>query len=321
MDAFADLLRDLRADSACLGQEVLEPPFALRFSGDASLILCAPLRGEGWLAAPEGRPRRLGRGDTAIVRGPASFVFADGEESAARPAVYREVRCDGSGADREISSRTCGADPDGSTALLVGEYRVGGEVGRRLMETLPGLLIVPCEHEGEEPLSFIEAEVAAERPGQQVVLERLLDWFLICTLRTWFDSPGAAAPPWYRALHDPVVGAALRAIHRAPGRAWTVALLAAEADVSRATLAKRFTDAVGEPPLAYLAEWRMTLAADLLAEPGATVAAVARQVGYADAFGFSAAFKRLRGVSPSGYRAARAAAVRNGTPSPQPVSG
>ncbi|MGC4866219.1 AraC family transcriptional regulator [Micromonospora sp. DT53] len=87
-----------------------------------------------------------------------------------------------------------------------------------------------------------------------------------------------------------------------PGRPWTLASLAAQAEVSRSTLAKRFTALVGEPPLTYLTDWRMTLAADMLAESTATVAAVARHLGYADAFGFSAAFKRVHGMSPSGHR-------------------
>lgn len=73
--------------------------------------------------------------------------------------------------------------------------------------------------------------------------------------------------------------------------------------MSRSTLAKRFADLVGEPPLTYLTRWRMTLAADLLVErKAATIADIARTVGYSDPFGFSAAFKRVRGVNPSEFR-------------------
>jgi AraC-like DNA-binding protein len=81
-----------------------------------------------------------------------------------------------------------------------------------------------------------------------------------------------------------------------------VAELAAEAGVSRAALARRFTELVGEPPMAYLAGWRIALAADLLLEPGATVGSVAPQVGYGSSFALSTAFKRLRGISPQQYR-------------------
>jgi AraC-like DNA-binding protein len=91
-------------------------------------------------------------------------------------------------------------------------------------------------------------------------------------------------------------------MHNNPDHPWTVASLATEIGVSRAALARRFTDLVGEPPMAYLTGWRLTLAADLLREPDATVAAVARQVGYASPFALSTAFKRVRGVSPRQHR-------------------
>ncbi|MBP2183738.1 AraC-like DNA-binding protein [Amycolatopsis magusensis] len=92
----------------------------------------------------------------------------------------------------------------------------------------------------------------------------------------------------------------LRAMHAEPGRPWTVLTLAKVAGASRAAFARRFTALVGEPSLAYLTGWRMTLAADLLRRQGTSVAS---QVGYADGFAFSSAFKRVRGVSPSVYRA------------------
>lgn len=149
---------------------------------------------------------------------------------------------------------------------------------------------------------MITVGIEADRPGQQAVLERVLEWLLVCTLRAWFDSPQGATPAWYAALSDPVVGVALRAIHDDHARPWTVAALADTAGVSRALLANRFEALVGEPPLAYLTGWRMTVAADLLAEPGATVARVARSVGYADPLGFSTAFKRTRGLTPSQWR-------------------
>jgi AraC-like DNA-binding protein len=81
-----------------------------------------------------------------------------------------------------------------------------------------------------------------------------------------------------------------------------VATLAAEVGVSRAALARRFTELAGEPPMSYLTGLRLDLAADLLRQPEVTVGAVARQVGYGSAFALSTAFKRVRGVSPQRYR-------------------
>jgi AraC-like DNA-binding protein len=91
-------------------------------------------------------------------------------------------------------------------------------------------------------------------------------------------------------------------LHNNPAASWTVASLAAATGVSRAALARRFTDLVGEPPMSYLTGWRLTLAADLLREPEATIGAVARQVGYGSPFALSTAFKRVRGISPQEHR-------------------
>ncbi|GFM16504.1 AraC family transcriptional regulator [Mycobacterium sp. PO1] len=145
------------------------------------------------------------------------------------------------------------------------------------------------------------------------MLDRLLDWMMVCTLREWFDRPGGHPPAWWAAQRDSVVGRALQLLHAEPAAPWTVATLADRVGVSRATLAKRFTTLVGEPPLTYLTRWRMTLAADLLVEqPSSTVADVAAAVGYSDPFGFSAAFKRVRRVNPSEFRRSSAASDDRG---------
>jgi AraC-like DNA-binding protein len=117
-------------------------------------------------------------------------------------------------------------------------------------------------------------------------------------LRTWFARPEAQAPAWYRGYADPVVGRALHLLHHNPAHGWTVASLASATGVSRAALARRFSERVGEPPMSFLTSWRMALAADLLREPDTTIAAVARQVGYASPYALSSAFKRVQGVSP-----------------------
>ncbi|MFC6577121.1 AraC family transcriptional regulator [Planomonospora parontospora] len=305
MDPFDDLLRGVRADGAVFGRSVLSPPWALRFTDGASMTLCVPLRGEGWIIPPGdggdgGRPHAVRLGEVAIVRGPEPFVFADDPGAAARPHPPLDVRCGreqggrgGSGGRGEL---------DGRTVLMAGAYHVRGEVPRRLLRVLPPVVVVADHHDCGPLRDYFETQLAAERPGRQIVLDRLLDWLLVCTLREWFDRPESVPPAWYRALGDDVAGPALRAMHEAPDRPWTLTSLAAEARVSRTTLAKRFTELVGEPPLAYLTEWRMALAADLLTEPATTVDSVARRVGYADAFGFSTAFKRVRGMSPTAYR-------------------
>ena len=124
-------------------------------------------------------------------------------------------------------------------------------------------------------------------------------------MRTHFARAELAAPGWYRARRDPVVAQAVRLLQESPAEAWTVGALARRARVSRATLARRFAEVVGQPPMEFLTQWRVTLAADLILDPAETVASVARAVGYSTPYALSTAFKRVRGVSPHQHRTAQ----------------
>ncbi|MGW2230844.1 AraC family transcriptional regulator [Streptomyces formicae] len=296
MDALGDLLRGVRADGARFDRAVLTGPWEVTCAEGAALELITVVRGSALLTAESGAPRTLHEGDTAVISTTAPYTAAStgGSGSGSEP---------GSGSGSGSGSRSDAGSGFDGCELVAGAYQFDGCVGRRLISALPPLLVVPGGAECLPIIELIAAEVSADRPGRQYVMDRMLDWMLACTLRDWFDLPGSQPPAWYRALGDDVVGPALRAMHDEPARSWTVAALAARSQVSRAAFARSFTELVGRPPMAYLTEWRMTLAAELLAEPGATVAAVAGRVGYADGFGFSDAFKRIRGIAPSGYRA------------------
>ena len=132
-------------------------------------------------------------------------------------------------------------------------------------------------------------------------LDRLLDVLLVDTLRTWYQQQ-AESSPWWDAHHDPIVGDALELIHGSPEQAWTISTMARTIGTSRANLARRFNELVGEPPIAYLTKWRLSLAADLLCQPSSTVTSTARSVGYGSPFAFSTAFKRRYGISPHQHR-------------------
>jgi len=212
--------------------------------------------------------------------------------------------------------RTWGSDVAGSVVMLTGTYEGEGAVSRRLLDVLPDLVVLRRGAWASPVVPMLAAEVSRDVPGQQVVLDRLLDLLLVEALRAWFDQPDAPAPTWYRAHADPVVGPALRMLQERPADPWTVASIAAEAGVSRAALARRFNEVVGEPPMTFLAGWRMALAADLLLEPGASVTSVARQVGYHSPFTFSTAFKRVVGVSPLEHRRRGTATAETSGPAP-----
>ncbi|MGC5306218.1 AraC family transcriptional regulator [Micromonospora zamorensis] len=309
MDAVASLLNGPRAQGAFLLRSVLAPPWSMRIEDQAPLTLVAMVQGDAWVLADKSAAVHLGPGDLAIIRGPDPYTVADDPTTAPQVIIHPGQLCttpDGQELPemKELGVRTWGNSPDGPTMLLTGTYTMRGEVSQRLLSALPPLLVV-AGHSWDSPLvPLLAAEIVKDDPGQEAVLDRLLDLLLIAALREWFARPAAKAPGWYRAHSDPIVGRALQMLHNNPSQPWTVASLAARTGVSRAALARRFTALVGEPPMSYLTEWRLALAADLLREPGATVGAVARHVGYGSSFALSTAFKRIRGVSPREHRLA-----------------
>jgi AraC-like DNA-binding protein len=298
MDPFSDMLGGIRAERAAVNRAALEPAWKIRFGDGAPLTMLTIVSGRGRLVLHDGTEHPVASGDTAIVRGPEPFHLADAD--AALDGVGRTylISCFDREADCEPKQ-----DANGSTTLVVGAYRDLRPRHERLLRALPPVLLL---HEAVDDVLWLraldEALAYRARPGGQALVDRVLDWGLICTLSCWFDEQGPQAPKWYLGALDPVVGPALEAIHRRPRERWNVGGLAAAAGVSRAHFAKRFTEVMGQPPLAYLTEWRMCLAEDLLTDPDRTVAAVAKEVGYADPFAFSTAFKRLHGMSPKDFR-------------------
>jgi AraC-like DNA-binding protein len=157
-------------------------------------------------------------------------------------------------------------------------------------------------------IDAIGREARHPRPGSDVVSARLADVVLVHAVRQWLDAERPASG-WVAALRDPALGPALRAVHADPGEPWTLEVLARRAQLSRSAFAERFTAVVGEPPMAYVTAWRLDLAARLLRAPGASVAAVARRVGYESGPGFHRAFVRRHGVTPGVWQ-------RDGAPDP-----
>ncbi|MGD9701405.1 MAG: cupin domain-containing protein [Acidimicrobiia bacterium] len=314
MDVIAGLLDGPRARQAFLLRAVFDPPWSIHVADRAPLSIVAMLRGDAWMTPTGGAPVRLVAGDIAVVLGPDPYDFADAPDSMTQVVIHPGQRCttpDGKDLVYAMSQgiRTWGTSADGRTSMLIGTYEHVSELGHRLLAALPQSLVVPRSAIDSPLVELLDDEIGKDVPGQQVVLDRLLDLLLVAVLRAWLAEADADETRWYRASADPVVGPALRLLQNNLAHPWTVEHLAAEVGSSRATLARRFSELVGEPPMAFLTEQRLALAADLLLEPGITVGAVADRVGYATPYAFSAAFKRVRGASPREHRRRLAAVV------------
>lgn len=313
MDAVVGLLDGVRARGAFVLRMMLDPPWSMRIQDEAPLTLICQTHGRAAIVGDDTPTVWLEPGDVALTRGTEHYLFADDPATEPMVVIHPGQRCttltgDDLRFEMSLGVRTWGNSAGGSHRSIICAYEGHSEVSTRLLDALPTVLVSRAAEWDTPLVDLLAAEAARDGPGQEAYLDRLLDVLLIALLRNWFDRE-ENAPPWWQAEQDPVVGQALRLIYNNPAHPWTVANLASAVGSSRAAFARRFTDLVGEPPIAFLTGWRLALAADLLRSSGATIAAVAKNVGYSTPFALSSAFKRAYGVSPNAHRGGSADAT------------
>lgn len=244
------------------------------------------VRGGAWLHYPDGTaPQPLRAGDLVVFPRDLPHSLADGPSlvgATVRPA-------DGKGP---------------VTQLICGQFDLSDSGAALLLSHLPATLVIESDAAipgltGLARLLANEAESTAL--GHQLVLDRLSDVLFVAILRYVVDR--AIVPlGLLAALRDRRLAAALEAMTREPGAAWSLALLATRAGLSRASFAQHFSSTLGEPPMTWLARLRMDRAATLLRERHMPVADVAAALGYRTEAAFRRAFKRHHGVGPGALR-------------------
>ena len=308
MDTLGGLLDAPRARGAFALKTVMSEPWSLRILAESPLTLIAGISGDFWVIPDSGEPISVGPGDIAITRAPDHYTVADSPSTPPEIVIHPGQQCRDMAGNSLLDEmthgvRTWGNDPDGSTVFIVGAYEHLSDISDRLLRALPPVLSL-AKSTWESPLvDLLCDEVVKDEPGQAAVLDRLLDLLVTAALKAWFAQRETTRPDWWRYQGDRIVEKALRIMHDKPEHSWTLDELASRAGASRASFARRFHDLIGEPPMTFLKNWRMALAADYLCQPDETVSSVAEKVGYATPYAFSAAFKRVRGVNPQEHRA------------------
>jgi AraC-like DNA-binding protein len=274
----------------------------VRFAPVAGLAVHSVLAGEVVMTAVDEPAIRLGPGDVVLVRGLLAHAIRSDTDAPTVP--LEDVLAAGpvGGARSFLVGDTGAAAP--ASVFFCGAYLFEGDVGATLLDSLPPVVhLRPPPHDTlHAALALLAREVVRDEPGQQTLLDRLLDVVLVQSVRTHLTAQGALAPGWFRASSDADIGVALRAMHGDPGRNWTVAELATIASMSRSAFARRFAELVGSPPLAYLTDWRMALARERLRDTDDGLASIAAAVGYSSEFSFAATFKRHSGMAPGRWR-------------------
>lgn len=268
--------------------------WGVRYSDFGQPSFCAVTEGSCRLAVDGEAPITLEAGDFVLLPSTPGFVLS-GFEPVTPRRIDPKLMPSPAG---DVRHGRSGGRPD--VRLLGGYFIFDSPDAALLVSLLPALIHVRGEGRLATLVQIVREESGEHRAGRDLVLARLVEVLLIEALRAT-QTNDATSPGLLCGLADARVAAAIRQMHREPGRAWTVVQLARKAALSRSAFFDRFTRTVGLAPMEYLLAWRMAVAKDLLRRGNAAIEEVASRVGYASASTFSTAFSRHVGQPPGRY--------------------
>jgi AraC-like DNA-binding protein len=318
-DPLSDVLRTVKLSGAlffvvdattpwCVAVPEARAYQAILFRGARHLISYhIAVEGRGLASVPGERPVPFATGDILVI--PHGDAYRIEGRPGAAPEFDREgtlqfFRDMMSGRLPFVVTEGGGGDPPAK--FVCGFLGCDSQPFNPLLAQLPRLLLIRRVEGRADLLSKLVdltmAEMQCSRSGGASVRLRLSELLFVEAIRRHMDALPEGESGWLAGLRDPGVGRALAALHELPHAQWNLETLARSAGVSRSVLAERFTALVGHPPMQYLTNWRMQLAARLLADGGGKVSDVAFRVGYRSEAAFSRSFKRAVGVSPASWR-------------------
>jgi len=320
-DALSDVLSAVQLsgsvffDVTATSPWVAEAPPAAQIAGDVTpgaqhvIEYHVVTRGSCWISLVGDigfEPVRLHEGDIAVIPQGDPHVVSSAPGMRAEPNLAAHRRPEDPNA-LPFSIQTGGEGP-GDTRIICGFFSCDTRPFNPLLDALPRFMRFSRDASAgsaslvDQFIRFATAETGNKRAGSQSVLNRLSELMFVEVIRMHMDRLGNDNTGWLAGLRDPLVGRALTLLHARPAHGWTLEELASEAATSRSALADRFSQVVGCPPIQYLTQWRMQIAAKRLADPNVKIAAVAHEVGYESDAAFSRAFKKFVGRSPSRWR-------------------
>lgn len=280
MEVLSDILRTMRVTGSVYFCERLESPWKIEFAEDGQASFHLIRRGSGWLTSD----------DIEVRLGPGDFVFAG-------PGRRHSLSSDAPG---EFSSSA-----SANTLLLCGYCKFHSPAGHPLLQSLPSLTVVRDEELLEHvwlknTLDQLSREYMSGQPGSDVIIDKLTEILIVELIRINFGRSGDSG--FISALFDPQIKRALELLHAQPEFHWTLEILADQVAISRAALARRFKQRVGQTMFQYLTGLRMQRANVLLQETALPLSGLANRVGYESELAFAKAFKRFTGTTPAKYR-------------------
>jgi AraC-like DNA-binding protein len=311
MDPLSDLLRVVRLDGAFFYAVEAREPWCIETLGAKELtprIMPGADHLISYHILTSGRcfGGRIGEEQVELVAGDVIvFPHGDPHVMSSGPRLSPDIRLKTPA--RYLETVTLGKSGPPDTTFVCGFLGCDRQPFNPLLAALPRRMHM--RGMSSAWLGNFTTQVTEEsqlgRAGSDTVLTRLAEVMFIEVVRRYLQELSPGQTGWLAGLRDEVVSRVLALLHNQPSRDWTLEELAKEAASSRSNVAKRFTELVGQPPMQYLTQWRMQVAANLLAQSGTKVAAVASQVGYDSEAAFSRAFKKATGLAPGAWRDGR----------------
>ena len=264
--------------------------WALAFPAIDRLKFVAILRGTVWMLLPGKAPQLLNEGDVCVLGRTAYAVASHPEETPIDGQTFYAAGCD---VARLGGDETIGIG--GTVTFTAGSADF-------LLDMLPECIVVsrssPASGAVTTILGLLNSEIEWGMIGSEIVSARLADVLLVEAIRAYAGGLTSATGGWLSALSDPRIGRALQAFHADVAQPWTVVQLAGVAGMSRAAFSAEFTRRIGQPPLAYVRTWRLTLARAALTRGDVDVASISSSIGYSSQSAFGHAFRRAFGAAP-----------------------
>ncbi len=298
-DVLADILGVSLLRNALYKRIEARAPWGMRTDERRRALFYLIARGSALLEVRGEKAVTLIAGDLVFLPHGSAHVLRDSKSTTPQQV------CDGKHRQESSISRKIGGT-GAETSIVAGFFELGRERVPALLERMPNVVSLAQGKPSADPwmaatVQMVLAESASPGPASAIILQRLADVLFVQALRS-LTVTAPCKGKGLAALADPAIHRALTLMHANVEAPWTVNELASRVALSRSGFAARFSELVGEPPLQYLARWRIARAAELLRETDEGVAQIASRVGYESVPSFSKAFRRMQGRSPGEFR-------------------
>ncbi|WP_162525040.1 AraC family transcriptional regulator [Marinobacter sp. BW6] len=275
-------------------------------SSDQVISYHIVVEGPCWATVEGEKPVRLEGGDILLVPHGDAYAISDQPRGPSDQDIEPAQQFFAMMAAGELPLviQDGGGGP-GQSQLVCGFLGCDRHPWNPLLEGLPRFIVLSrsaLHGPINDLIDIVLRECGHPGAGSRSMMRRLGELLFIEVIRQFLQHQGLANNPWMRGLADPLVGKSLSLLHGRIAETWTLEKLASEVNCSRSVLAERFSRVIGVPPMKYLSQWRLQVAARLLRGRQDKILSIALSVGYESETSFSRAFKRSLGTSPSAFR-------------------